>query len=207
MEFVDALGYVALADNTTASANLRKTVGARLKKPGLRDFVVPDYLSKYIEQWIAGDFVSDLTLEMPPQSKPVQLDIAALQACVGAGFFPGIEASVTLRDKEIYAEPLRLDHSNTAKVFPGCLTEIMAVPWQADFNDCAGGIWWPSQRPDIAMLNPAQVPESKADWANPISDHQGMIDNFQRLGFIVTVTSDTETVFVEAERDPTFSRV
>ena len=30
--------------------------------------------------------------------------------------------------------PFRLDQANLEKVYPGCLTEIMAVPWQADFR-------------------------------------------------------------------------
>jgi L-lysine epsilon oxidase-like protein len=201
------LQWNLLADTTNASAALRKSLGTRLMNPGLRDFVVPAYLSEYIQQWINGDFLGDLSDPIPTESEPTNLDSCALQACVGAGFFPGIESSITLRDKDIYVEPFRLNHANVAKVFPGCLTEIMAVPWQADFNDCEGGIWWPSQRPDIAMLDRNRIPASQADWANPIPDHQGMVDNAQRLGFIVPTGLGPNTVFVEAERDPTLNRV
>jgi hypothetical protein len=201
------LDWSALADNTNASAALRKLVGTRLLNPGLRDFVVPAFLTRYITQWIAGDFQSGMSIPTAPQTEAANLDSSALQACVGAGFFPGIESSITLRDKDIYVEPLRLNHAILNKVFTGCLTEIMAVPWQADFNDCEGGIWWPSQRPDIAMIDPNQIPGTQADWANPISDHQGMVDNAQRLGFVVPTTVGTDTVFVEAERDPALTRI
>lgn len=201
------LDWNMLADRGAASTELRKKVGARLKSPGLRDFVVPAFLKQYIDQWIAGDFISDLSGTDTPLSEPAALDRAALEACVGAGFFPGIEASITLKDKNIYVEPFRLDQANTAKVYPGCLTEIMAVPWQADFADCSGGHWWPSQRPDIAMLDPSQVPSSQVTWANPIDeDHQGMVDNVERLGFIVPADASNPTVFVEAERDPGLKR-
>ena len=67
---------------------------------------------------------------------PDDLDRSALEACVGLNFFPGIEASQTLR-LPIYTEPFRFDQ-NLAQVSPGFLTEVMAVPWQADFKECEG---------------------------------------------------------------------
>ena len=139
---------------------------------------------------------------------PDQLDRAALDACVGNNFFPGIEASINLRDKDIYAQPLRLDPTNAGKVYPGCLSEIMAVPWQADFRDCDGGQWWPSQRPDIAMTDGNKIPGSQANWEDPIpeGDHQGMVDHVLQLGFIVAAQAGGQRVFVEADRDPQFPR-
>lgn len=200
------LDWTALADTTNSSMALRNKIGKKLRQPGLDHFVVPKYLDKYIQQWINGDFVSDLNTPVPPDSDPTNLDSSALLACVGSGFYPGIESSITLGDKDIYIDSFRFDQTN-AKVFPGFLTEIMAVPWQADFNDCSGGVWWPSQRPDIAMLEGNNIPGSQADWANPISSHQAMVEDAQRLGFVVPQQVGQETVFVEAERDPTFTRV
>ena len=140
---------------------------------------------------------------------PDQLDRAALDACVGNNFFPGIEASINLQDKDIYARPFRLDHTNLGKVFPGCLTEIMAVPWQADFIECDDKVWWPSQRPDIAMTDANNIPGSQAEWADPIfmTDHQGMVEQGLQLGFVVAATSSAgQAVFVEQDRDPQFPR-
>ncbi|ESZ51706.1 hypothetical protein X731_03770 [Mesorhizobium sp. L2C054A000] len=169
---------------------------------------MPTFMAKHVKQWIEGDFISDLNDPDPPIAVPDELDRAALDACVGNNFFPGIEGSINLRDKDIYARPFRLDPTNLGKVYPGCLTEIMAVPWQADFRDCDGGVWWPSQRPDIAMTNANDVPASQAAWEDPIpeGDHQGMVDNVLRLGFIVPEQAGGSTAFVEADRDPLFPR-
>jgi hypothetical protein len=196
----------ALADSSDAGKLLRNKVAKRLKSPGLRDFVMPAFMTTYVDQWVAGAFLSDLGAAQSPVPIPEQIDRAALDACVGNNFFPGIEASINLRDKDIYARPFRLDHTNLGKVYPGCLTEIMAVPWQADFMDCSGGEWWPSQRPDIAMTVAARIPGSQANWAEPIGDHQTMVDQFHQLGFVVGVNQGASTVYTEAERDPAFPR-
>ena len=101
-----------------------------------------------------------------------------------------------------------VDPTNVGKVYPGCITEIMAVPWQADFRDCDGGAWWPSQRPDIAMTDGNNIPGSQATWEDPIpeGDHQGMVDHVLQLGFIVAEQAGGQRVFVEADRDPQFPR-
>ena len=198
--------WVKLADTASTSRQARTDVAKRLRNPGLRDFVMPEFMKKYIEQWVAGDFVSDLGAAEVEVPIPDQLDRAALGSCVGNNFFPGIEASINLRDKDIYARPFRLDPTNLAKVYPGCLSEIMAVPWQADFLDCANGVWWPSQRPDIAMVKATNIPGSKADWAEPIFDHQGMVDQYQQLGFVVRSRQGDKIVYAEAERDPLLPR-
>ncbi len=102
-----------------------------------------------MKKWSDGDFVSDWTgSAVDPRITPDGLTRAALDACVGGPFFPGIEASWLLRDVYLCAEPFRLDH---AHVEAGDVTKQMALPWQADFYDCqAEGDfgWWPSQRPD-----------------------------------------------------------
>jgi hypothetical protein len=170
-------------------------------------FELPEFLSDYLAKWEAGNFLSDLNGQDPPVSLPEQIDRAALDTCVGNNFFPGIEASSNLRDKDIYARPVRLDHTNVGKVYPGCLTEIMAVPWQADFRLCEGA-WWPSQRPDFTMTDPANIPASQAPWEAPIpkGDFQGMVDHVQQLGFIVPQQVNGQTVFVEQDRNSAFPR-
>ena len=97
--------------------------------------------------------------------------------------FPGIEASWLLRDKYSYSEPFRL---NATKLKPGDVTKQMAVPWQADFTDCAQDgelAWWPAQRPDDVFpeAGGAQVP-----WTRGIVNNmQDMVQKWHRLGFIV----------------------
>jgi hypothetical protein len=200
------LDWDALAGPGAASRPLRLRVAGRIKDPGLARFNLPTFLRTYLDQWVAGDFISDLGSTPPTRSVPEQLDRAALSHGSGNNFFPGIEAGQNIKNPDTYGEPFRLDVTNTAKVFPGCLTEIMAVPWQADFRDCDGGVWWPSQRPDMVMTNPGDIPGSEAEWENPIQLYREMVDNVLRLGFNVARGANAQQVFVETERDPTFQR-
>jgi hypothetical protein len=127
----------------------------KLKIPGA---ALPLTLYKRMELWAAGKFDADWSgAERDPvpldklseKDRPQALDRAALEACVGGPFFPGIEASRVMLLEATYDKqrPFRI---NTT-LAPGTLTAGMAVPWQADFNDCnseEGADWWPGQRPN-----------------------------------------------------------
>ena len=138
-----------------------------------------------MKKWKNGNFINDWS--GPPTSSktitPDGLDRAGLESCVGGAMFPGIEASWLLRDKYSYSEPFRL---NATKLKPGDVTKQMAVPWQADFTDCAQDgelAWWPAQRPDDVFpeAGGAQVP-----WTRGIVNNmQDMVQKWHRLGFIV----------------------
>jgi L-Lysine epsilon oxidase N-terminal/L-lysine epsilon oxidase C-terminal domain len=200
------LDWSALADPSAVSRSLRQRVAGRIRQPGLARFHLPTFLRTYLDQWVAGDFVSDLGSPPPDVPLPEQLDRAALERSSGNNFFPGIEGGQNLQDPALYGRPYRLDSGNPTLVFPGCLSEVMAVPWQADFRDCDGGVWWPTQRPDMVMTDAADIPGSEAEWENPIQLYREMVENVQRLGFVVPQTQAGQTVFVEKERDPTFHR-
>jgi hypothetical protein len=105
-----------------------------------------------LSEWAAGNFIEDwkgIPAEPPRfedielQGQPESLNRAALEACVGGAFFPGIEMTFIARDPKMYAEPFRL--APTIKA--GDVTKWMALPWQADFYECRVN-WWPAQRPD-----------------------------------------------------------
>ena len=196
----------SLADPSPAAQAARQQMRGRVERPGLSAFELPAFIRRHLAQWAAGDFDSDLDAERPAEPVPQQLDRAALEHCSGNNFFPGIEAGQNLKDRNIYARPFRLDRTNAALVYPGCLTEIMALPWQADFFACDGGVWWPTQRPDRVVTDPRVVPGSKQAWEDPIDDYQPMVDHVLRLGFVVPEQVDASTVFVEVERDPQFPR-
>ena len=79
----------------------------------------------------------------------------------------------------------------------------MALPWQADFNDCRDN-WWPSQRPNDVFAFASQIPNLPVDWqegvggsGNP-TNRKDMVDNYWKLGFIV---SDAKGNLIEVERD------
>ncbi len=150
--------------------------------PTLRDFQIQE-----MNNWAQGNFVNDWPPVAPTVVTPDGLTQAALENCVGAPFFPGIEATVTVRDGAIpYSEAFRFDQTSLK---PGDATKGMARPWQADFTDCSGGnapdaaAWWPAARPDSVFPEGSNTP---ADWVRGlVTSMQDMVDNWFRLGFIV----------------------
>jgi hypothetical protein len=191
----------------------------------------------FLQQWAAGHFERG----GGPETHPGQaLTRAVLENCVGGPFSPGIETGWIVRDPAIYAEPFRirlrsptperlsLGIDPVAGFEPGDLTRYMAVPWQADFNECStdkirGRImwWWPAQRP-ISVYLPA---DGKADDASmsaeglgpqlpwigsdddptargyfAFSNHLEMVQNWDKLGFVLNVGKAGAPRFVEVAR-------
>ncbi|MFI9310689.1 LodA/GoxA family CTQ-dependent oxidase [Streptomyces triculaminicus] len=110
-----------------------------------------------MRRWAEGDFVADGTgtgtaaeplplNDLPPAERPHALVRAALEACVGGPFFPGIEMTFIADEPTTWAAPFRLREGLAA----GDITKYMAVPWQADFYEC-NTHWWPAQRPDEVL--------------------------------------------------------
>jgi hypothetical protein len=151
---------------------------------------------RIMQEWKNGNFINDW--QGPPTSDgaitPDGLDRAALESCVGAAFFPGIEASWKIRDHLAFIEPFRLD---PGAIRPGDVTAQMSLPWQSDFLDCAfesGNIgqdltWWPAQRPINVRQTPSGPPISWArafDNQADLTTEQMVVDWF-RLGLILPV--------------------
>ncbi|MDQ3959522.1 MAG: LodA/GoxA family CTQ-dependent oxidase [Pseudomonadota bacterium] len=151
-----------------------------------------------MERWCQGKFEEDWTGaeptplpldELPDTEKPHALDRAALEACVGGPFFPGIEAGSIMLDEATYDEdrPFRI---NTMTRHPGELTERMAVPWQADFRLCEfdpefRSDWWPGQRPGHVFRDQKQEPVEwvPSSWPN-FPRRPNMVDDWSKLGFV-----------------------
>ncbi|HLB90371.1 MAG TPA: LodA/GoxA family CTQ-dependent oxidase [Terriglobales bacterium] len=149
-----------------------------------------------MEKWKKGDFVNDWNGPPEPSNEitPEGLDRAALEACVGGAFFPGIEAGWFMRDVNQYSEPFRLDQTYLKA---GDITKQMAVPWQADFYECRTDgdfSWWPAQRPDDVFLAGEEEP---VQWTRKlVTSMKTMVKNWHRLGFIVK----QDDRYVETER-------
>lgn len=193
-----------LSDRQDSNAQLRKQVFDFVTQPPLSDLQLTKVQLSMLQQWKAGNFVDDWTSPASPPLTltPQNLDRAALELCVGGGFFPGIEAGILLTNPEIYSEPFRLSHQTLS---PGSITQRMALPWQADFFACQGN-WWPAQRPDNVQLPSESGPPSKG-WADGIADEADLVNNFSKLGFVVSRKNTAgEVVFVEEERDPNLPR-
>lgn len=154
-----------------------------------------------LQAWASGDFVEgNPVLKMSGSCPdgvpgPRELTIAALEACTGGAFFPGIELTSIVKSPRLYSEAFRFDHGVLAA---GDVTKWMACPWQADFWECQMH-WWPAQRPDsvvreqdfVATLKSFPLEEQdgklpavlfpRADWARGIGTArpslQGILDN------------------------------
>jgi len=137
-------------------------------------------------QWARGHFVDDWRGQPAEHSKaitPAGLDRAQLEACVGGALYPGLEASWLLRDEYEFTEPFRLSHAGRAA---GDVTKQMAVPWQADFNECSQDgeyAWWPSQRPDDVF---PEAGGEQVSWTRElVSSNLDMVEHWHELGFVV----------------------
>jgi hypothetical protein len=166
------------------------------------------YQLAHIDNWVNGNFDADWPGspptpvafdQIPVERQALALCEAALEACVGGAFFPGIEGTYDIARITTYhpqfnlRREFRIDPSHPA----GFLTEKMALPWQADFADCANS-WWPSQRPDDVVTNAGQ----KVRWDRGIRDtgqnaHLNMVDLWPKLG---VVKRDANGKFFEDDR-------
>jgi L-Lysine epsilon oxidase N-terminal/L-lysine epsilon oxidase C-terminal domain len=230
--------WAALADPSSTSRKLRASLAGRLRNPdprgpqpelsplellprlsdiewmgGSARNVLPLTMTQYkiMQAWARGEFVNDLgraadSVELLPSA----LTRVALEACVGAALYPGIEVNgyiMNFPERFLDGEPFRISHD---AVRPGEVTQYNAVPWQADFLYCrweeARGPmlkrlgWWPAQRPDdvYAQLDSADM----VPWARGLGpDYQEMVDRWDRLGVVVDKGPRGSPFFVEQERD------
>ncbi|WP_419812304.1 LodA/GoxA family CTQ-dependent oxidase [Bacterioplanoides sp.] len=187
-------------------------------------------------QWAIGRF-NNTPPEQLPEDAPVtaeQLDQASIGNCVGAPFSPGIETTWIVRSKNIYDAPLHLrmahfmgDNQALATYYsknglsttaneadgqgcePGDLTKRMAIPWQADFNECTvqtpnitnplvnqladgTGIevppayyvyWWPPQSPMHVVAGSLEPGDQVIDAMLSNIDGQTVIPAGQRVPY------------------------
>jgi L-Lysine epsilon oxidase N-terminal/L-lysine epsilon oxidase C-terminal domain len=154
-----------------------------------------------LERWVSGEFVDDLGQAVAAEPLPDALTRASLAACAGGPFFPGIEVGRIMSDPERYSAPFRLD---AASLVAGDITQGNAVPWQADFMLCRFGDreklgWWPAQRPDRVLLDPASG--ETALWARGVEIYADMVERWHQLGIVVPARGPGgDEVFVETER-------
>lgn len=176
----------------------RNTIFAKLKAsggdmPDLNSAQLTDTQQNLMALWNNGNFLNDWGgVPMPGTTiTPQGMDRAALEACVGMAFYPGIEAggiaATPIIDPTLYLEPFRLDHT---KVNPGDMTANMACPWQADFSACADN-WWPVPRPNQTIQ---QNSGTYQEWWTGNGD--AMVSDWNTLGFVVQQGNG----YVEVER-------
>ncbi len=148
----------------------------------------------FLQQWSQGTVTLDWPPSVPTTISAEGLTRAALENCVGAAFYPGIEAGGIPNSIQIttlkFAEPFRLDPT---QVLPGDVTKGMARPWQGDFMLCGGPesdasndapSWWPAARP--IGVYPYDDVANKRLWTLGVATSMSeMVANWHQLGFIV----------------------
>ncbi|RIA79461.1 hypothetical protein C1645_845913 [Glomus cerebriforme] len=167
------------------------------------------------------DMVAEILGDVSEQDKLVAqvqfLNKAALEWCVGGPFYPGIEMAYLAYDKNTFND--KYDFRINSNMFqPEDINAYMALPWQADFNECNTN-WWPAQRPDIVI--PIEIyeksekrkiqlgdfvkwtrgfrhdePKDKPKWGD-----MDMVRVWDRLGFVVEKENilGNNKAFVEVE--------
>jgi len=183
-----------------------------------------------LKQWAEGKFIDEKAEHLPlpddggaPKSG-VDLDRGVLSNLLGGSFCPGAETTWIVRNPAVYAEPYRIKQSSTlilgslaqtdnltAGLEPGDLTKRNAVPWQADFNECAtqpidityedwnasypGSIgvavkpvtqtiyWWPAHRPMEVNTAQGQISWSGNIPVAPTGDFT-MVTAWKNMGFV-----------------------
>jgi L-lysine epsilon oxidase C-terminal domain/L-Lysine epsilon oxidase N-terminal len=182
-----------------------------------------------LQQWADGRFTVGAPAGDDSDDPGAALDRAALENCVGGAFSPGIEMTWISRNPLIYSEPFRIRRKLNVKpplslgqdlsqgLEPGDLAKYMALPWQADFNECSQEQigdryvwWWPVQRPDFVYVEHGerhkQVPWVGTDGDQNASDYVQfaddleMVERWSELGFVFNRGSAEHPLFVEVER-------
>lgn len=158
---------------------------------------------KLMHRWSSGLFYSDWP--DPPPTPPVfeklkpleqarSLDQAHMRSVAGGSFFPGIEVGDLVESGLAWSAPFRFKDS----VKPGAFTSQLAVPWQADFEECGAG-WWPASRPDF-VLPEGSTAAKFADFREWTDFSKAtMVENWKELGFLVK-SEDGRGFYVETER-------
>lgn len=172
-----------------------------------------------LDNWVEGRFESDLSAPDSHLNAAEELDRAVLTRCIGSGLFPGIEMGFLATNPTLYAELGRFtrgsfdDFNGVNTLEAGSVTQRMAVPWHADFMECAVE-WWPVQRPDTALFRQDGTPTSPGfrwdrglvvpqpdDFDSPES-HLNMVLHFAKLGVVDRITVGGEEVLAETGRSP-----
>jgi hypothetical protein len=186
-----------------------------------------------IEQWARGKATDASRPALPPGEA---IDRGVLQNCAGGAFCPGIEGGWIFRNPALYSAPFRIKRKpvhggltfnpTVGPSEPGDLTQRMAQPWQADFNECDLQIisvadpeinvdgrgnppaptfytlWWPAQRPMSIYSQPGQ--QGAANWARDAEglelSNLDMAEQWSKLGFVINQGAEGAPDFVEVER-------
>jgi hypothetical protein len=221
----------SLNDNSAGTKPLREAIFKKLRVPGTKgdkqqnmpmmlgdsngkgdDPFLSLTLTQYelMRRWAEGKFV--VTKAPTPVEKPVALDIASLENASGGAFNPGVDVGWQIRKPQIFGEPFRIDRNKSDPYIasgmkdhlePGHFTRNMALPWQADFEECrvdpdSNYPFWPAQRPIDVPGVKGMVPWFRNAKGKELFDMNVMAEKWFENGFLVR--DPASGGFVEKER-------
>jgi hypothetical protein len=171
-----------------------------------------------LQQWADG-FFSTGSGHAPKQNAGDAITQGVLENCVGGAFSPGIEMTWVSRLTQIYSAPFRIRVKDDIRyplslgwrpeegLEPGDVTKFMAIPWQADFNECSAQSvgdrtvwWWPAQRPLFVYNKLKEIVEPKKTIWDMVKDGDIKqvpwvgIDYNMNAGNFTSFASDNEMV-------------
>ncbi len=221
----------SLNDNTAGMKPLREAIFKKLRPPGKKGdkhqtmpMMLGDsngkgddpFLSltrtqyELMRRWAEGQFI--VTKAPTAVEKPVSLDIASMENASGGAFNPGVDVGWQIRKTQIFGEPFRVDRSKPDPFIapdmkdhlePGHFTRNMALPWQADFEECrvdpdSNYPFWPAQRPIDVPGAKGMVPWFRNAKGKELFDMNIMAEKWFENGFLVRDPATGE--FTEKER-------
>jgi L-Lysine epsilon oxidase N-terminal/L-lysine epsilon oxidase C-terminal domain/von Willebrand factor type A domain len=155
------------------------------------DLKLTDTQIAIMQKWSVGTVNNDWNgawAQGPPPDAnvtPDGMDKAALENCVGAALYPGIEAGQFLRDATKFL-PVQLVNGvpsfriNHGQVSAGQVTQSMALPWQSDFLACDID-WWPVPRPNQVTV----AGSGTKDWARSVANREEFVaSKWNAMGFV-----------------------
>jgi hypothetical protein len=134
----------------------------------------------WVNDWVGAPVPS----AGPPT--PSELDRAALEACCGGSFSPGVEVSGSILIPDFYepAEPLRLKPTGSGGLAPGALRGMLESPWATDYMlGCAR--YWPIAAPNQVLKGPPGSEVYERWFAGSVSTTTpAQILDWHELGFV-----------------------
>lgn len=134
--------------------------------------------------------------EIDVADQPEALTRAALDACVGGSFTPGLESGGVMQDTATYEGWFRISRLRN----PGDLTQELGVPWQWDFIVACGESWWPSARPGQVFVKQSDGSIVGDRWTRYVADNEEVVKKWHQLGFVARDEDADQLSYIETER-------
>ena len=139
----------------------------------------------HMQRWQAGSYTNDWTGVPAPETAitPDGLDRAALEACVGGAFFPGIEAGgLSAGDRPILEAPYAAAFRLASSVAPG---DHQQVRWRCRGRPTSRPAATTGGRSRVPTTSSPRTPGARPAGTRDVGSMDDMVDLWHTLGFVV----------------------